>query len=559
MDVDIRMEMLNDSPRHPHRESSEPAFTLDHVRMAILEEMDSARFSWFQVKVCIVAGVGFFTDAYDIFTISIAVVMIGLVYPGKECNNLVQSWGYKMGNTDELLIKLGTPLGNLCGQLAFGWLADVLGRKRMYGYELIIIIVSTFGQAVAGNSPGISIYVLLFVWRFGMGLGIGGDYPLSAILASEFAAKRYRGRMMTAVFAAQGWGTLTAALAAVIITEGYSGNSTNNNVFRCPEDPSDHTNLTFIDPMWRLLVGFGCVPAAIALYFRLTIPETPRFSMDVEGDLSQAFHDIRMDVLRSDSDSNTATKSEAPRHNIRVPRATWKDFRAYFGQSGNSKLLFATAYCWFALDVAYYGLGLNQPAILQYIGQVDPDTQDVHKYLSSIATANLIVVAAGQLPGYWVTFFLIDAWGRKPIQYLGFAATAAIFLTMGLAYEKLIDTKPVFVFFYLLANFFFNFGPNVTTFIIPGEVFPTRYRATGHGISAASGKLGAVIAQIIFHLVSEHDNLNSKRKTIKISFIIFSVFMLTGVGATYLLPETKQKSLEELSNEDQDTFVQGST
>lgn len=55
-----------------------------------------------------------------------------------------------------------------------------------------------------------------------------------------------------------------------------------------------------------------------------------------------------------------------------------------------------------------------------------------------------------------------------------------------------------FVFLYCLANFFQNFGPNVTTFVIPGEAFPTRYRSTAHGISAASGKLGAIVAQVGF-------------------------------------------------------------
>jgi len=55
------------------------------------------------------------------------------------------------------------------------------------------------------------------------------------------------------------------------------------------------------------------------------------------------------------------------------------------------------------------------------------------------------------------------------------------------------------MFLFCLANFFQNFGPNVTTFVIPGEVFPTRYRSTGHGFSAAWGKLGAIVAQIIFY------------------------------------------------------------
>jgi len=71
---------------------------------------------------------------------------------------------------------------------------------------------------------------------------------------------------------------------------------------------------------------------------------------------------------------------------------------------------------------------------------------------------------------------------------------------LGFGYDKLTTTaasQDAFVFLYCLANFFQNFGPNSTTFIVPGEVFPTRYRSTGHGISAASGKLGAIVAQVI--------------------------------------------------------------
>lgn len=68
---------------------------------------------------------------------------------------------------------------------------------------------------------------------------------------------------------------------------------------------------------------------------------------------------------------------------------------------------------------------------------------------------------------------------------------------LGFAYDPLIKGNG-FVALYCIADFFQNFGPNVTTFVIPGEVFPTRYRSTAHGISAASGKLGAVIAQVGF-------------------------------------------------------------
>jgi MFS transporter, PHS family, inorganic phosphate transporter len=79
---------------------------------------------------------------------------------------------------------VASPVGTLCGQLLFGWLADLVGRKRMYGVELCIIIVATFGQAISGQAHAVSIIGVLIVWRFLQGIGIGGDYPLSAVISS---------------------------------------------------------------------------------------------------------------------------------------------------------------------------------------------------------------------------------------------------------------------------------------------------------------------------------------------------------------------------------------
>ena len=119
---------------------SDPAHLLDEGRRAALAEIDNANFSqvffilfyfpkyfiwlpsrWFHIKVALVAGVGFFTDAYDIFAINIASTMLGYVYNSKQ----------KLNPHQDLGIKVATPVGTLVGQLIFGWLADVVGRKRM--------------------------------------------------------------------------------------------------------------------------------------------------------------------------------------------------------------------------------------------------------------------------------------------------------------------------------------------------------------------------------------------------------------------------------------------
>ena len=70
----------------------------------------------------------------------------------------------------------------------------------MYGVELMIIIIATCASAFSATTvSGFSVFTVLGIWRIFLGLGIGGDYPLSAIITSEFATTRNRGAMMAAV------------------------------------------------------------------------------------------------------------------------------------------------------------------------------------------------------------------------------------------------------------------------------------------------------------------------------------------------------------------------
>ncbi|CAK5282091.1 unnamed protein product [Mycena citricolor] len=529
---------------------------LNGMRIIALQEVDSADLMSFHFKVCIVAGIGFFTDAYDIFSINIAATMIGYVYgtvSDSKCHPTLtdrQSFG----------LKIATPVGTFFGQLLFGWLADVFGRRKMYGVELIIVIIGTFAQATAGGGQAINILAMLIFWRFVVGIGIGGDYPLSATIASEFAATRIRGRMMTAVFAAQGWGTLAASITATVITTAfksqieadYAGCTCSTAALCAAVRSPNH-----IDYAWRLLIGLGCVPAAMALWFRITIPETQRFTMDVQRNMVRAAEDIQ-GALHAGQRYRQGEAHLGEEMTVRA-RAPRRETFKFFGRWENLKVLIGTTWSWFAIDVSYYTLGLNSTAILQAIKFRASDS--IYGNLHNLCVGNIILGLAGLIPGYWACFLLIDKWGRKPIQFMGFGILAVIFSVMGFSFNSLVPDSQssngpktnFFFFLFCLANFFQNFGPNTTTFVIPGEIFPTRYRSTGHGISAAGGKLGAIVAQGMFNGLVHPDKSDH---WLDHSFEILALFMITGLASTWLVPETMGKSLEVLSKEDQEDFMQ---
>ena len=105
--------------------------------------------------------------------------------------------------------------------------------------------------------------------------------------------------------------------------------------------------LESIDFMWRLLLGLGAVPGVFALYFRFTIPETPRFTMDINQNLEQASRDIKMALQVSED----VLMGEVAPEDIDIDHNALPNFWEYFKRRENWLVLFGTSYSWFALDV----------------------------------------------------------------------------------------------------------------------------------------------------------------------------------------------------------------
>src|SRR5207248_7797482 len=146
------------------------------------------------------------------------------------------------------------------GALIFGRLADYVGRRAIYGHTLIVLAIGAVASALAPN------ILWLLIFRFILGLGIGGDYPLSATLMSEYANRRDRGKMVTMVFSMQALGLIMGPLVALLLL--VSG--------------LNH------DLVWRIMLALGAVPALATFYLRRTISETPRYALAMQGDLDGA-------------------------------------------------------------------------------------------------------------------------------------------------------------------------------------------------------------------------------------------------------------------------------
>lgn len=228
--------------------------------------------------------------------------------------------------------------------------------------------------------------------------------------------------------------------------------------------------------------------------------------------------------------------------------------------------LLGTTSTWFLLDIAFYSLQLTQKDIYPASGLVyKASKMNAIDEVYQLSKAMFVVALFSTVPGYWCTVFLIDKIGRFRIQLVGFLVMSLCMWFLGHKYrdyrgdsgcnsDYLYDycngNRPMFVILFGLTLFFANFGPNSTTFIVPAELFPARFRSTCHGISAAAGKSGAIIGAFVVQ--SYTDNAHDKTRGIKKAIMVLSVVNLLGFFFTFLVPETQGRSLEEISGEDKD-------
>ena len=262
--------------------------------------------------------------------------------------------------------------------------------------------------------------------------------------------------MIGSVFAMQGFGQFAAALVALTVTETFRGSLQPFGT----ADKCDGDCALAADKMWRIITGFGALPGCMALYYRITIPETPRYTFDVARDILKAERDVTayMDGKRGPSGTGDGLMRMSNMYhqanNLRIPRPSFADFRQHFGEWRNGKLLLGTSLSWFFLDIGFYGLGLNNGAVLLTLGFAGGD--NVFRMLQNAQVGTIVIFCAGSIPGYWLTVLLVDVMGRRNLQLLGFMMLTTLFLIIGFAFNNL--SRGAFLTLYIMSQFFFNFG-----------------------------------------------------------------------------------------------------
>lgn len=436
-------------------------------------------------------------DGFDFFIIGVALPF------------LQQDFG--LSGVETGAIAVAAVAGALVGSLTLGPLTDRIGRQRMLVADIALFVVSSAATALAWNA------LSLVVFRFLVGVGIGADYPISVSYITENVPSRLRGRMVIGAFSFQAVGALLGALTGLGVIAAFQAIA--------PDAPQ-----VAVQYAWRWMLGVGVLLSIGVALLRLSfLLESPRYYL-TKGDYTAA--SAAASELLNQPISLTPT-TDPPRLDERP------NYRALFSPRYLRRTALASV-PWFLQDIATYGIGIFTPTIIAALTVAQTQGLLTRTFSSTVGSA---VVDLFLIAGFGLAIALIDRVGRIPLQVVGFIGMAAGLGVLAIAGDptRASETPVVLVLTgFILFNLLMNMGPNSTTFLLSGEVFPTAIRASGAGLAAAIAKAGAVLGTFMLPILQEWVGVSPL-------LVGLAVICLIAAGLTVLLRvETMGRSLDEV-------------
>ncbi|MFL9927275.1 MFS transporter [Herbaspirillum lusitanum] len=370
-------------------------------------------------------------------------------------------------------------VGMLIGAFVFGRLADRIGRRPVL--MTAVVIDACFGVASA-FAPD---FTWLLALRLLTGIGVGGTLPVDYTMMAEFLPCAKRGRWLVMLESFWAIGTIfLAVLALVAVSWG--------------------------DDAWRVIFFVTGLPALVGVVLRFYVPESPMY-LNRSGKSEEA-----RKVLERVAKVN-GSKVEIPRLQPEVVER--KPMSALFSATLRRRSL-SLYVAWALISIAYYGVFVYLPVKLGSEG-----------FGFMRGQIFLIFLALVQLPGYALSAYGVERWGRKPtlVGFLLLSAAGCMLYSLG--------STPVLVIGSTLLLSFSLLGTWAALYAFTPEVYPTDLRASGMGTAGAVARFGGLFAPtIVAPVMASHFTL---------SLVMLSSFLVAGAIAILCVDvESRNRALE---------------
>lgn len=388
----------------------------------------------------LMSGMGLMADMYDLNIINIVRPLLEAEYG-------------QMSPWQNSLITSASIGGCIVGMLVIGNLSDKIGRRSLFVATAVLISFAMLGSALAVPTPslGMDVYTWLILWRFLMGIGLGGEYPLAAANTVENVGAANSTRSLLLVYAVAAIGDIGAPLVVLALSVG----------------PTAH----MAGGIWRLAFGFGAMMSLLCAGSRWALlKETQSFRRTAEAP--------RL-VAGDAEDARTIRESGDRCHPLTALRHM-------------PKSLIGTCGAWLIYDIVTYACGLY--------------STDIFPMDNSLGSAwTVLFINSISIPGLVVALIASPYVSLRDLQLVGFVGMMLCFVPLASNWYRTGQSGNLTLF--SIMRCFDYLGPGVGTYVIPGQVFPTKVRGTAHGMAAATGKVGALIGTVLFPLLSEEFGL----------------------------------------------------
>lgn len=444
-----------------------------------LQVLDDASVNGFHRRITFLSGMGVFLEGYDFTNIASALIFL---VPYFALNAVQIS-----------LLAISTYVGTFIGAWCVGYLADRLGRKFMYTWDIVLYGAFAILSALSFN------YGMLLFCRAALGFGIGADQALSFTIIAEFAPNKARGRLNASTWIMWTVGSLLTYAISYLFLPVFGPNT------------------------WRFLFALSVIPAAIVLIKRRALPESPRW-------LLQHGRQQEAEAVADGTAAGVVAPQEAAKDRIAPQRSSARPrIRALFATPAQTRRTLYIVFMWFCITVNTYGIGYFTPFIFKSMG-----------FTASRSLLGGMIVAVFAVVGSTIMYLSVERAGRKFLAVLGFSLLAAVDLAVSILAHHLVFG--ILLVLFSLFQLSAWVGPAGLVGVVAPEVFPTEIRSFGTGIAAALGRMGSIVGILILPILLRSVGLSN-------TMLVFAFDAVVAVAAMLIFgKETKGQSLESLSS-----------